>query len=263
MVAAVGDFLGGERPAAAIILGSGLAGVADRMADARRIDWSSLPGFASPGVAGHPGALVVGRLGGRTVLAQQGRRHGYEGGDPGTVAAPIRAYARLGISILLATNAAGAIRRSLQAGGLMMLADHLNLSFRSPLAGPVRPGEARFPDLSEPYDRALRALARRAALELAIALDEGVYAGVGGPSYETPAEIRVLERVGADAVGMSTVPEVIVARAGGMRCWGLSVITNPAAGHSTRGLSHDDVTAVSARATDRVARLLEGVIARL
>jgi len=164
---------------------------------------------------------------------------------------------------LIVTNAAGGIRRSFAPATLMLIADQVNLMFRNPLLGPVHSGETRFPDCSDPYNRELRALARRVALEQGTALEEGVYAGVLGPSYETPAEIRMLERFGADAVGMSTIPEVLVAGAAGMRCLGFSVITNPAAGLSGEVLTHERVTEVTAQASEKLARLIEGVLTRL
>jgi purine-nucleoside phosphorylase len=161
------------------------------------------------------------------------------------------------------TNAAGGIRRTLQAGTVMLIADHINFTFRNPLVGPVLTGEQRFPDMSDPYDSGLRALAREAALRRGLPLAEGVYAGVLGPSYETPAEIRMLERFGADAVGMSTVLEVIAARASGLRCLGLSVVTNPAAGITAQRLSHAEVVDTAARAADGLAGLIEEVVAAL
>lgn len=262
-LAALRAQLGDRRPQVAVILGSGLAGVVQRVAQPVRIPFAALPGFVSTSVAGHPGELVVGHLGGRAVLAQLGRTHLYEGKSAEAVVYPVRVYAALGISTLILCNAAGGIRRSLAPAALMLIADHLNLMYRNPLLGPVYPGETRFPDCSDPYDRELRALTRRVALDLGLALEEGVYAGVLGPSYETPAEIRMLARFGADAVGMSTVPEVLAARASGVRCLGFSVITNLAAGLSGEVLTHDRVTEVTAQASGALARLLEGVLARL
>ena len=262
-MAALRAQLGGRHPKVAMILGSGLAGVARPVADPLRIPFAALPGFAPPAVGGHPGELIVGRLGGREILAQLGRTHLYEGGSAQATVFPVRVYAALGISTLIVTNAAGGIRRSFTPATLMLIADHVNLMFRNPLLGPVHSGETRFPDCSDPYDRELRALARRVALEQGTALEEGVYAGVLGPSYETPAEIRMLERFGADAVGMSTIPEVLVAGAAGMRCLGFSVITNPAAGLSGEVLTHERVTEVTAQASGKLARLIEGVLTRL
>jgi purine-nucleoside phosphorylase len=174
----------------------------------------------------------------------------------------VRLFAELGIDTLVLTNAAGSIRRSLVPGRLMLIADQINLSFRNPLSGPVERGELRFPDMSCPYDGILRDRVREAGLRLGIAVEEGVYAGVPGPSYETPAEIRMLERLGADAVGMSTVPEVIAARARGMRCLGISTITNAAAGITGEPLSHADVIRVASRARADLGRLLTEALAR-
>ena len=164
--------------------------------------------------------------------------------------------ATLGVRILVLTNAAGGIRRTFSRGALMMIADHVNLTFRSPLIGPLLPGEERFPDMSEPYDAGLRARAREVARERGIALDEGVYLQLLGPTYETPAEVRMLERLGADAVGMSTVVEVIAARARGVRCLGFSTITNPAAGITGERLSHDEVQLKSRPSTSKAVLLM-------
>jgi purine-nucleoside phosphorylase len=205
--------LGPRKPVAALVLGSGLGFLSSKVANAVRIPYQEIPGFPVPSVEGHSGELVAGTLAGREVLVQSGRFHVYEGHSAATAALPVRVFAALGIDTLLLTNAAGGIRRTFAPGTLMLIADQVNLSGRHPLAGPVLPGEERFPDMSEPYDAELCAKARRVAEEKGIRLEEGVYAGLLGPSYETPAEIRMLERLGADAVGMSTVPEVIVARA--------------------------------------------------
>jgi len=245
------------------VLGSGLGSLTERFADAVRIPYRSIPGFPDTTVVGHGGELVGGRFAGKEVLAQSGRFHLYEGHHPGTVALPVRVFAALGIGTLLLTNAAGGIRRTFHAGSLMLIADHINLTFRNPLIGPVLSGEERFPDMSQPYDESLRALGRTVALERRIGLEEGVYVQVLGPSYETGAEIRMLERMGADVVGMSTVVEVIAARARGVRCLGLSVITNPAAGISARKLSHAEVMDTASRVEGELATLVEGIISRL
>lgn len=255
--------LDGRSPAVAIVLGSGLGGLADRIADPVRIPYAGIPGFPVPTVEGHTGELVVGRLGGRTVLAQSGRFHLYEGHSAAAAALPVRVFAGLGAQTLVLTNAAGGVRPSFGAGTLMLLADHLNLTGRNPLVGPVVEGEERFPDMTAAYDPGLRRLARRTAAELGIPLEEGVYAGLLGPAYETPAEVRMLERLGADAVGMSTVLEVIAARAQGMRCLGFSLVTNPGAGLSPTPLSHREVMAAAAKAGATLATLIEAVVARL
>ena len=260
---AIRTALGGRAPEVAIVLGSGAGHVAERIADAVRIPYGRIPGFPEPTVIGHGGELVAGTLAGRAVLAQSGRFHMYEGHSAELSALPVRVFGTLGVTTLILTNAAGGIRRTFRAGALMLIADHLNLTGRNPLIGPVLEGEVRFPDMSDPYDAALRAIARRVARERGIALEEGVYAGLLGPAYETPAEVRMLERIGADAVGMSTVTEVIAARARGIRCLGISTITNPAAGTTPATLSHADVIEVAERVKGEVAGLLEGVIGAL
>ncbi|MGE0352669.1 MAG: purine-nucleoside phosphorylase [Gemmatimonadales bacterium] len=254
--------LEGRCPETAIVLGSGLGFVARQVQDAVRIPYGEIPGFHQPTVPGHAGELVAGRFGGREVLVLAGRFHMYEGHPAGVSALPARLVAALGAGVLILTNAAGGIRRTFRPGSLMLIADHLNLAFRNPLIGPVVDGEERFPDMSDPYDADLRARARATARELGIRLEEGVYAAVLGPSYETPAEIRMLERLGADAVGMSTVIEVIAARARGVRCLGFSTITNLAAGLSPTRLSHEEVMEVAGAAAKDLGRLVEGVVGR-
>ena len=259
---AIGDRLG-RVPEVAIVLGSGLGPLAERLTGARRIPYGEIPHFPRTTVVGHQGELVAGSLGGTPVLVQSGRFHLYEGHAPATVALPVRVFAELGVRTLLLTNAAGGIRRGFARGVLMMIADHVNLTFRNPLVGPTLPGEERFPDMSDPYDRELRALAREVARRGRITLEEGVYLQVLGPSYETPAEIRMAERMGADAVGMSTAVEVIVARARGLRCLAFSTITNPAAGTSHERLDHAEVMAVARQVAGELERLVEGVVSGL
>jgi len=260
---AVRTRLAGRAPRVGIVLGSGLGFLADEVADAVHIPYREIPGFPQPGVAGHKGELVAGSLEGVPVLVQSGRFHLYEGHDAATAALPVRVFHGLGVRTLVATNAAGGVRRAFRGGTLMLIADHINLLGRNPLVGPVLEGEERFPDMSDPYDTGLRALARAVARERRIALAEGVYVALLGPSYETPAEVRMLERLGADAVGMSTVPEVIVARARGMRCLGFSIITNPAAGLAATPLAHEDVLQAAARLAVELARLIRGMVARI
>ncbi|MBX6364138.1 MAG: purine-nucleoside phosphorylase [Gemmatimonadetes bacterium] len=252
-----------ERPRVLLILGSGLGGFADELEDAVRIPYAEIPGFPPSTVEGHKGQLVAGRAEGVECLALQGRFHLYEGHPPERLALPVRAAAALGARTLIVTNAAGGVNPAFRAGDLMLIEDHINLMGRNPLIGPVIPGDPRFPDMSEPYDRGLRAIAERVALERRIRLVRGVYLAVAGPSYETPAEVRMFRRLGADAVGMSTVPEVIVARALGVRVLGVSLITNAAAGVAATPLSHADVVAAGAEAAGRFTALLRGILTEL
>lgn len=255
--------LGERRPSVALILGSGLGELAGRVEDSVAVSYADIPGFAASTVAGHAGRLVAGRLEGREVIAFQGRYHAYEGHDPAALAVPVRTAAELGIETLLVTCAAGGVNRLFGPGTLMLLDDHLNLMGLNPLVGPVRSGEERFPDMSRPYDQRLQDLARDVAREHQVDVVRGVYAAVRGPSYETPAEIRMLDRLGADAVGMSTVPEVIAARAAGLRVLGIALITNAAAGITGELLDHEDVIAAGAAAAEDFQRLVRGVIGRL
>lgn len=250
-------------PRAVLVLGSGLGALADTVEDPVRIPYAEIPGFPRSTVEGHAGELVVGVLNGVEVAVMAGRFHLYEGWDAAAVAIPIRTLAALGADLLLLTNAAGGLRPGMQPGDLMLIADHINLMGRNPLIGPAQPGEDRFPDMSAPYDRELRRILRDCATEEDISVEEGVYAGVLGPSYETPAEIRMLARLGADAVGMSTVPEVIAARAAGLRVSAISCITNLAAGIGAEPLSHEEVLAAGAASRDRLARLVHAAVPRL
>lgn len=255
--------LGGRAPNVALVLGSGLGGLADRIASPVRIPYGEIPGFHLPRVEGHKGELVIGTLGGKPVLAQSGRFHMYEGYSAQENVLPVRVFAELGVRTLIVTNAAGGVRRTFGAGTLMLLSDHLNLTGRNPLIGHALTGEERFPDMTAAYDPGLRDQARATARKLGIPLEEGVYAGLLGPTYETPAEVRMLERLGADAVGMSTVAEVITARARGMRCLGFSLVTNPGAGISPTPLNHKEVMEVAGKAGVELSRLIEGVIAAM
>ena len=246
------DFLrkrvGGETPAIGIVLGSGLGGLADDIRDAVRVPFAEIPGFPTATVVGHAGAMVSGNLNGKLVIALAGRFHMYEGHSPQLAAFPVRVMRALGAPIYFASNAAGGIRRDLSAGDLMILEDHMNLTGQSPLTGHVEPGDERFPDMTAPYNAGLRKLLRRSAEKVGVAVKEGVYAWLPGPSFETRAEVRMLERLGADAVGMSTVPEVIVARAIGMQVAGISCIANAASGIGDTPVLHADVLEVTARA---------------
>lgn len=258
----VREWLGTLDARVAIVLGSGLGRLADALQHPKRLPYHDIPGFPPPGVAGHAGELIAGRLEGVPVLLQSGRFHLYEGHDPSTVGLPVRVFAALGVRALVVTNAAGGIHPQFRPPTLMLIADHINLMWRNPLLGPAAPGEQRFPDMSAPYDAALRALARDAAREAGIDLAEGTYAGVLGPSYETPAEIRMLRTMGAQAVGMSTVPEVFVARAQGLRVLGISCITNFGAAMTTARLSHQEVLAAGERTARDLEALLRAVLAR-
>lgn len=255
--------LGDRKPSVGVVLGSGLGFLSQVLKNPVTIPYGEITGFPKTTVIGHGAELVAGRLGGKEVLVQSGRFHLYEGHDVATTALPVRVFAALGIKTLILTNAAGGIRRTFSSGTVMLIADHINLTFRNPLIGPVLSGEERFPDMSDPYDEELRALAREVSRTKRIALDEGVYIQLLGPSYETPAEIRMADRLGADAVGMSTAVEVIAARARGLRCLGFSVVTNLAAGISPTKLNHVEVMETANRVRYELAGLVEGVIERL
>src|ERR1051326_4260142 len=218
--------IGSERPAAAIILGSGLGALAGRVTAARRIAFADIPGFPPATVAGHAGMVIAGLLGGHRVLLLAGRFHMYEGHDAALAAFPTRVLHALGVRTLIVSNAAGGVRPTLKPGDLVLIRDQLNLMFRNPLVGPIDRGEIRFPDMSAPFDEELSSLALQVAREQGLELQEGVYCGLLGPAYETPAEVRMLSLIGADVVGMSTVPEVITARSLGMRVLGVSCVTN-------------------------------------
>jgi len=261
--AAVKQRLGKLEPRVAIVLGSGLGFLADEVVNPIHIPYHTIPGFPEPGVAGHKGELVAGMLEGVPVIVQAGRFHLYEGHPAEVTALPTRVFAELGVEILIVTNAAGGVRRTFPGGTLMLIVDHINLMWRNPLIGQPQPGEQRFPIMHEPYDRELRKLARSVAREAGIRLEEGVYAGLLGPSYETPTEVRMLEKLGADAVGMSTVPEVLVARSRGMRCLGFSSITNPGAGLSAQPLSHEEVLEASKEIARGLSVVVKGVLRSL
>jgi len=254
--AAIKEVAGARHPTNGIILGSGLGGLADRIDNAVRIPFAKIPGFPEATVAGHEGAVIVGSLGDCEVVALSGRFHMYEGNPPSLAGFPVRVLHALGARELFVSNAAGGISSKFAAGDLMVITDHLNLMWVNPLTGPAEPGEERFPDMTDAYDPALLAGLHAAAGKLGFSLREGVYAALPGPSYETPAEIAMLRKLGADAVGMSTVPEVIVARALGMRVAGVSCITNIAAGISKKPVSHQEVLETAARVADRFQSLV-------
>lgn len=252
-----------ETPVCGIVLGSGLGGLANRIENATRIAFADIPGFPAATVVGHAGQLIVGTLGRRPIAALAGRLHLYEGHSANLAGFPVRLLHALGAPVYLASNAAGGIRRTFRPGDLMLIADHLNLMYRNPLTGQVEPGDERFPDMSAPYDLALMELIRGAARSLGVPLQEGVYCGLLGPTYETPAEVRMLEKLGADAVGMSTVPEVIVARALGMRVAAVSLITNPAAGLALAPLNHAEVLEVGQHAAEAFESLVTEFVRQL
>jgi purine-nucleoside phosphorylase len=247
-------------PEVLLVLGSGLGHLAEAVASPVVVPFGDLPGFPETGVVGHAGRYVAGRLGGRHVLLQAGRFHLYEGHAPEVVAAPVRLAAELGIGIVVLTNAAGGVDPALEPGDIVLIEDHLNLMFRSPLVGDVREGEDRFPDMSDPYDRRLRELAARAAESAGVPMGRGVYAGLLGPSFETAAEVRMLRVLGADVVGMSTVPEVITCRARGLRCLAFSVVTNKGTGLSDAPQTHEEVMEVGSRAGRALGRILEELL---
>jgi purine-nucleoside phosphorylase len=250
-------------PRVMIVLGSGLGALGDQIEGAVRIPFGEIPGFAASAVEGHKGMFVAGKLEGVDVVALQGRFHLYEGHSAEMAALPIRAMAALGARTLIVTNAAGALNPAFPAGMLMIIDDHINMMWRNPLFGPVEPGETRFPDMSRPYDAELQQIAERVALEHAIPVTRGVYLAVLGPSYETPAEIRMFRKFGGDAVGMSTIPEVITARALGVRVLGVSLITNPAAGSTGIPLTHDEVIEAGREASGRFTTLVRGIVKHL
>jgi len=252
----VRGLLGDFTPRIAVVLGSGLSHLADSVAAPLRIPYSDIPGFPTPTTPGHRGELVLGQLERVPVIIQNGRLHLYEGYDPDAVVLPLRLCAQLGASLLVVTNAAGGLNSRFRPPTLMLIADQINYMWRNPLTGPIVFGEHRWPDMNRAFDADLRRLARQVALDRGVELHEGVYAAVLGPSYETPSEVRMLQRIGADAVGMSTVPEVIVARARGMRVLGIAAITNLAAGLTTGAVSHQEVL----EGANRVARQLQDLI---
>ena len=253
-----------EVPQIAIVLGSGLGDFADSLAGAVTMPYRELPHWPASRVIGHAGKLVVGKARGTTIAALAGRCHLYEGHDAGRVAFAVRALGVLGIKTLILTNAAGGVNTSFAKGALMVIDDHLNLTGHNPLAGEndERFG-ARFPDMTEVYSSRLRAIADRAGQAIGVTLPHGIYAALMGPSYETPAEIRYLRTIGADAVGMSTVPEAIVARQMKLDVLGISCITNMAAGVLPQPLDHADVMTTAARVRGQFIALLEGIIGQL
>jgi purine-nucleoside phosphorylase len=246
------------RPRVGVVLGSGLGAFAEQLSSGLRIPYAQIPEMPRSSVLGHAGNLCLGSLGSVEVACLQGRAHVYEGNSHADSAFGVRLLAELGCPVVLLTNAAGGIHASFAPGDLMLITDHLNLMGNSPLCGPNYGDGPRFPDMSQAYDVGLRELAREAARHAEVTLREGVYAAMLGPSYETPAEIRMLRALGADAVGMSTVPEVIALRQLGVRVGAISCITNLAAGLSAQLLDHSEVEATARRSRDAFTALLTG-----
>ena len=247
-----------RRPAVGMVLGSGLGDFADTLEDAVRIPFSQIPNFPLPTVPGHVGALVFGKKQGKEVVVLQGRIHFYEGLPQSEITLPIRVLAAIGVKTLILTNAAGGVNTSFSPGDLMLISDHINYSFSNPLIGPnLDDFGPRFPDASDIYTARLRASVRKAAASAGLRLQEGVYMMFSGPSYETPAEIRMARILGADAVGMSTVPEALVAAHCGMQVLGISCITNMAAGVLPQKLDHAEVMETAARVHDLFQSVLD------
>lgn len=251
-------------PTVGIVLGSGLGGLADDLEDPIAIPFSDLPGWPAATAPGHVGRLLVGRLAGTAVVMLQGRFHVYEGNDPGLVVQPVLLFRRLGARVVVLTNAAGGVNPDYGPGTLMVIADHLNLTGRTPLLGPNADelGE-RFQDLTDAWSPRLRSGLLAAGAAEGVPLEEGVYAGLLGPQYETPAEVRMLRTLGADAVGMSTVLECIAARWVGLEVCGVSLVTNAGAGYTGEPLTHEEVLASGAEAGPPLARVIRRFVAEL
>jgi purine-nucleoside phosphorylase len=244
-----------------IVLGSGLGDFATRVQDATVLPYESIPNWPKPRVIGHAGTLVLGTVRGRLVAVLSGRVHPYEGHAMATVVFATRVMAALGVKTMVVTNAAGGVKTTFSSGALMVIDDHVNLMGQNPLVGPNEDRFGpRFPDMTEAYSKRLRGIADAAAARLGFSLEHGVYAGLLGPSYETPAEIRYLRAIGADAVGMSTVPDVIAARHAGVEVLGISCITNMAAGVLPQPLKHDEVMETAFRVREQFIALLEAVV---
>jgi purine-nucleoside phosphorylase len=252
------------RPTVGVVLGSGLGAFANALADRVDIAYHDIPGWPGSTAVGHAGKLIIGRLGDVTVAVMAGRAHLYEGYSPAQVTYGVRVLGSLGVKSMVFTNAAGGINLSLQRGGLVLISDHINLQGCNPLCGPnddlLGP---RFPDMSEAYSRDFREKAKQVAAEQCIPIGEGVYAAMLGPNYETPAEIRYLRIIGADVVGMSTVPEVIVANHMGMKVLGISCVTNMAAGILQQKINHEEVLETGAMVRDTLLRFLKALLPHL
>ena len=255
---------GGPTPQVAVILGSGLNGIVDRFDNRTTVPYAEIPHFPTPTVSGHVGNAVFGTVEGARALIFQGRFHHYEGHDLAVTTFPIRVLQRLGVETVILTAATGGVRADLRPGNIACLSDHLNLIGSNPLRGPADPRlGVRFPDMSEVYSKELRKTAREEAKRLGFQLPSAVYACLPGPSYETPAEIRMLRTLGADVVGMSTVPEAIVARHAGMQVLGLALVTNAAAGVLPTPIRHEEVLEAGARATPLLGKLIRRMVMRV
>jgi purine-nucleoside phosphorylase len=251
-------------PKIGLILGSGLGVLADEIENPVKIPYNEIPNFPVSTVEGHAGQLVIGTLKEAKVIAMQGRFHFYEGYSLDKVTAPVRVMKELGVETLIVTNAAGGINESFEAGDLMLITDHINNMGTNPLIGPNDANiGVRFPDMSESYNRKLRDMAKNIANELNIKLQEGVYVGNTGPSYETPAEVRALRTLGGDAVGMSTVPEVIIARHAGLNVLGISCISNMAAGILDQPLSHNEVIETTDKVRVNFLKLVKSIVEKI
>ncbi|MEX2260437.1 MAG: purine-nucleoside phosphorylase [Bryobacteraceae bacterium] len=254
----------GPAPRVAVVLGSGLGAFASELRDATEIAYAEIPGWPCSTAVGHAGKLILGALDSLPVAVMAGRVHLYEGYTPSQVVFGVRVLGVLGVRSIVLTNAAGGINPAYRQGGLVLISDHINLQGSNPLAGPNDDSLGpRFPDMSEVYSRAYRELAKRIADELGIGLSEGVYAAMLGPSYETPAEIRYLRAIGADLVGMSTVPEAIAANHMGIRCLGISCVTNMAAGMLPQKIDHQEVLETGAKVRGTLMRLLRTLLPAL
>lgn len=251
------------RPVIAVILGSGLGAFADLLKDADKIGTKAIPNYPASTVEGHAGFLVFGSLNDTPVLAVQGRTHFYEGYHIEEVTYVVRIMSALGVRLLIVTNAAGAVNKTFRPGDLMLITDHINYMFRNPLRGPLKYGGERFPDMSDTYDHEYFSLVDDVALESGIAIKHGVLFAETGPSYETAAEIKMITSLSADAVSMSTVPEVIVAKQAGIKVIGISCITNMATGLSIKPLDHQEVTQIAMQVRKKFLNLITGIINRI
>jgi purine-nucleoside phosphorylase len=252
------------RPAIGVVLGSGLGAFAEELCERVAIPYSEIPGWPGSTAVGHAGNLVIGKLDGQPVAVMAGRAHLYEGYTPAQAVFGVRVLGSLGVRSMVFTNAAGGIDTTLERGGLVLIADHINLQGSNPLVGPNDDSLGlRFPDMSEAYSHSYREIAKAVAAELGIHMPEGVYAALLGPSYETPAEIRFLRTIGADMVGMSTVPEVIAANHMGMKVLGISCVTNMAAGVLPQKINHEEVLEAGAMVRDTLVKFLKALLPRL